>query len=328
MAKSKYSYTNFQNAVKGLSKKNATAPQLIIAWGPSDFLLMKITSMVKSAANKQGGSIPVIFHEGSNLAQEGLSGLFEQAGLFAQKSLHIVKRTEKIKDLPKKIEKLGTLTPGNDILFCIQTDKHPAKLFKVLNSFSPYEVPCFAPKTKEMQNFLFNLCTAARLNVEQKAINLLLQSIGEDLFSLENAVRKISLEYAEQHEPITYDQIATSIGVMREDNTFKLQNHIIDGKKGLALLLVEDLLERGIEPLSILGILSRHLRQAIQLSGPNKDKVFLPSFVKNQYAGYIKRVGLEKLKLGLIKCHDMDRTFKSSTKISPNLLLSDLVSSI
>jgi DNA polymerase-3 subunit delta len=329
MSKQNLGYSSFTTSIKGYGKKVSTqAPSHItIAWGTSDYFLFKISKTAKSLWSQHGDS-PVLVHEGQNLAKEGLSSLFEQAGLFAQKSLHIVRRAEKIKDLGKKLEKLGELNPSNHIIFCVETNRKPTKLFKVLAKFNPTEVPCFPPKTREMQNFLFDLYKDSKLNVEQKATQLILQAIGEDLFNLENAVQKISMEYAYQETPITYNQIASSIGVMREDHAFKLVNHIIEGKSSKAQILIEDLLERGTEPLSILGIIARHVRNAIQLSGHQPEASYLPAFVKKQYSSYLRRVSQTRLKQALIVCQRIDQSLKSNQKISPSLQLSSLLSII
>ena len=229
--------------------------------------------------------------------------------------MHIVKRA-KVSKTFQKLDKLGSLETNNHIVFCIETNKRPEKLFKQLSAFNPTEVPCHPPKVRELQSFLFNLFTEAKVNVEQKAAQLILQSIGDDLFALENAVNKISLEFADQSEPITYNQIAASIGVMREDHAFKLVNHIIDGKKAQAQILIEDLIERGTEPLSILGIITRHIKNAIQLSGSNASASYLPQFVKKQYSGYTRKVSKERLKLALVHSHKMDVSIKSNSKYS------------
>lgn len=300
-------------------------PTIYVAWGISDYLLLKTSDVIKKSWLKHSGE-NAIFHDASALAKEGLSSVFESEGLFSQTNLHIVRRAETIKDLAKKITKLGDLNTANHILFCLETKTNPQKLLKALPSKNIMEIPCFPPKTFELTNFIGFLSRSKKVTLDQNAQSTLLQSLGEDLFAIDNALEKLSIEFYDQQIVITSDMVAKSCAVIREDHVFKLTNHILANEKAKAQLLVTNLLSRGTEPLSILGILTKHLRTAASFTnGPSKDHGYLPGFVKNQYTAYARSRGVRGIKTAIDTCHLIDVRFKSSRKVSPQNELASLI---
>lgn len=325
MSKSYDSYASFKTELNKLRSniKSGQLPRIIVVWGPSEYLLNKTCKIAKNSWLRQTNS-PAVVHESSNLIKDGLDVVFEQAGLFTASSLHIVRRAEKIKSLENKLSNLQF--SSNNIIFWIEASRRPNKLFKALSSYRPQEITCSSPKPRELHLFLKDLCQERKLNIEQKAYQLILQAVGEDLYELENTIEKLSLEFAfsEKHE-ISVDQIASSIGVLREDHAFKLVDHILNRRLSNAYILIDDLICRGIEPLAILGILARHLRNAIKLLEPGNDGVNLPPFVKRQYASYLKIKKFDDLKQAMIFCQKIDLQLKSNKKLSPTIQLNSLL---
>ena len=82
--------------------------------------------------------------------------------------------------------------------------------------------------------FAQNLITQSKHNIQPKALQILVNSIGNNLTRLNNEVEKLCINIPKNTE-ITADHIETFIGVSKEYNTFALQDAV--GKKDYKTML-------------------------------------------------------------------------------------------
>lgn len=80
----------------------------------------------------------------------------------------------------------------------------------------------------ELPNWANNIITQLGLNIQQKALSLLIDHIGNDLSRIENEIEKLALNLGTR-KTITEDDIENYIGVSKEFNVFELQAAL--GKK-------------------------------------------------------------------------------------------------
>lgn len=166
---------------------------------------------------------------------------------------------------------------------------------------------------------------------------LLLTLQGPDLLPLAHEVDKLCL-FVGEREQIDLEAVEALVGHGRVHGIFELTRAV--GRRDLqgALSCLRDLLERGEEPLKILGMLARQLRlllrakELVAESRPPAEisrllgvpRAFLPEFLEGAKISQVTR-----LEQGLERLLDLDRALKSSGKgqaLSLELAVIDLCS--
>lgn len=297
----------------------------IVLYGDEDYFLSAGCRAIQHQWSKktqnQGSN-----HETDAAIKSGMSDFFEASGLFSQTSLHIFKRAEKAKKLPGILAKITPATVNNHLVFVFHSAKSPAAVNKALKNIygqDPALLACKPIKDYELSSFCQMIAKKKKLDLTPDAINQLVLAIGNNPSGISNALEKLSLEFHDKKVAITGDTIQGSVAVMREDHAFKLTDLMISGQKNAAHLLVHDLLNRGSEPLSLLGIIFRHVKLAQQFKSGTPPKVH--PFVQKKYAPYAKKISSENLKEAVRLIQSADHSLKSSSSVPSTLMFAEIV---
>ncbi len=166
------------------------------------------------------------------------------------------------------------------------------------------------------------------LNLDDDALELLIDLIGNDFFKLNNELKKLSLIFREDTNLLSAKSISPELGMLRQDHAFTLTDHILSHKKEAALKLIDQLLTRGESSISILGIIARHCRNSLafkrqQVLGEPVE-VRLPFHVKRTYQSYCQNLDERRISEALSFCQKVDSSLKSSG-MSEFILLSSVI---
>lgn len=335
----KQGYSDFFNDLKSVSAewKTTNKPGIFFAWGTCEFFLDKAIATFKSNKTALLGT-PYSRQNGSDLDFDGFSNLWQQAGMFAESEIYIIDHIEKNKNLSAMLEEIPSSNHiGNHILLTYNGSKLPAKIQKDLQKINAKLIHCFEPNKPELFKLTSDLCKKNKLNLGAESIHFLIENLGNELFQLENEIKKISLIFADEpEEHLTVNMISEHLGFLKEDHAFQLTDFLLHSKNSSAQCLIDDLMDRGESPIAVLGILTKHLRNTLIIGYGSKKglredvlakKTKLPNFVVRSYNSYVRKVNLQKIATALTLCQEADLTFKSR-KFNEKIVLGEIILAI
>ncbi len=166
------------------------------------------------------------------------------------------------------------------------------KLYKILSKFNSKEFPTFKTyKTVEITNWLKNNAKSKNITLNQDAINLLIEQIGNNLREFDGELEKLKL-IAYPSKIIT-KQMVQDICISNQD-LFNLTELIMKGKRDYALLEFKKLLDKK-HPLELLSAIQTMLRKWIVLKiSQNQPPIELAK--KLGMHEFVVKQTLEKLK--------------------------------
>lgn len=166
------------------------------------------------------------------------------------------------------------------------------KLYKILSKFNSKEFPTFKTyKTADINNWIKNNAKSKDIILNQDAINLLIEQIGNNLREFDGELEKLKL-IAYPSKIIT-KQMVQDICISNQD-LFNFTELIMKGKKDYALLEFKKLLDKK-HPLELLSAIQTMLRKWIILkTSQSKSPVELAKIVGMHE--FVVKQTLEKLK--------------------------------
>ncbi len=166
------------------------------------------------------------------------------------------------------------------------------KLYKILSKFNSKEFPTFKTyKTADINNWIKNNAKSKDIILNQDAINLLIEQIGNNLREFDGELEKLKL-IAYPSKIIT-KQMVQDICISNQD-LFNFTELIMKGKKDYALLEFKKLLDKK-HPLELLSAIQTMLRKWIILkTSKSKSPVELAKIVGMHE--FVVKQTLEKLK--------------------------------
>lgn len=151
--------------------------------------------------------------------------------MFAEKQVVLLKEAQQMRDIDKLEPYIESPLVSTIFVVSYKEKKldgrsRMAKLLKekheLLTTKKMYE--------SDLPGWTNDLVKSKGLTIDQKALVLLVEHIGNDLNRINNEIEKISVNLGEKKQ-ITEDDIEKYVGVSKEYNVFELQNAI--GKKDL-----------------------------------------------------------------------------------------------
>lgn len=315
-------YQDYINSLRNLCHQlsQGNTPPAIMVHGGSEYLLRKTSDALCNAAIMNFRSMTIIKKECSDFNESFIHQTLHQGGLFADKSCYIFNKcTGNAKNLTL-LNQLSEFPSEHLLIFLFLQDKLAATVTKIATKANIPIVTCKEPKGSEVSTFIRSLAKKLDLNLPPKIIDLMLQLIGEDLALLENELRKLSLIFADKPEEITEQKIIETLGMLKQEHIFQIDQYLVKKEQSHALVLVQDLLERGESALVILTLIHRHCRQLLQFhqlktSGKNPREIAgqmrLPNPVVQLYSQHWNNDRVPRYQEALEKCRQLDVAFKS-----------------
>jgi DNA polymerase III delta subunit len=333
------SWKDFANAL-GLVAKSQDAsslPRLIVAWGPSDFLLTRVYEVIRDVwknRDQAGGEWTSI--ESADLTRDLFASLWEQKNLFGQASCTVLLRAEKKSDLARMFAAIPKPESiASHVVVLLGKDRLPAELAKQMERLRAHRIECVEPAPFEVQRFVMSLGRKYGLGLQQDASQVLIDQTGFDLARLDNEVRRLALFFAGSSGEKGVREIAPLLHTLKEEDTFKLDACLLEHDWAGAHKLLVDLLDRGEHALGLVGMLARHCRIALELkdegtdhafraSGSASSKIRLPAAILRKYNRHVEKTPKSRFVNALNLCADADARIKSS-RIPEDLLLSGII---
>lgn len=332
MSAKKNTYKNYVKELLDLTK-HFSEFKVIVIYGPSDYLIQKtlekITNTWKDKFKSQVTSV-----DASELKADEFINMWEVSSMFDPKSFGIVRRVEKKPSFSHFLKSIPSVSSiNNPICISINQNSIPAKLSKDIKRLEAKVVPCFEPTPYEMKGFIKGLSKKYKLNLDDSAVDLISEVVGENLFDIDNELQKISLIFHDKlNENINRKDLLKYLPVLKTEHIFKLDNYIIAQNKGSALSMLYDLSQRE-SPLGLLAMIANHCRKSLKIiellanHTPVPEiasRAKLPPFVVKKYLPYLRRKKASGFSKTLTMCHDADVSLKT-TKTSSDVILSSIL---
>lgn len=309
-------------------------PPIVVAFGPSNYLRFKVEEwFIKKASN----ITEVEKHSAETISADHISTLLFQDAIFGGSSSYIVRNFEKKSEIHKTLAGLeDSKGIRNKILFMSSAKNISTAQQNLLSKLRAKLVPCYEPNHYELPTFLRALSSRYSLSLEEGAVDLIIDSIGTDLFKLENEIKKLSLVFWDHDTKISQTDVYPYLDCLKEEHAFKLDQLLLEGKFSGAQALLHDLLRRGESHLALLGILSHHCRKSIQIGRLLKEGkpiadiariIKIPYQILKKYVPYVKKHPPQKFKAALFKCQEADIMFKTS-RIDHELVISEVIANL
>lgn len=183
------------------------------------------------------------------------------------------------------------------------------------------------PYERELNGWVQSEARARGRRLHPNAAAFLVESVGRDLSSLDSALERLCL-YVSEPEPIELHHVEEAIAHTRARTIWELLDAVAGRKPGLALAQAHELLEQGENPLGLLAMITRQVRQliigrSVKAKGADAKSVAqaagVPPFRAQAFMRQLEKYRGEELIWALERLNATDRALKRS-KIPSDLL--------
>lgn len=315
-------------------------------YGSSEVLIETALTEIKQSFSNRGFQTTSI--EASQWVQS--EDLLSQVSLFDPLNLYLVTRCETVrswpqwfkknlpdqKSRPQKSPPSVEIAKSNKVLLVFTCDRLLEGVQKELDALNAPMVPCFDPWPNDFPLLIRDLASKFQVSLTADATNALIEANGYDLIKLRNELSKLSLIFINAASPLSRSMIATHLGMLRSEDSFKMDRLLAEKSWASAQSLILSLLDEGEKPIAILGIISYHCRNTLLVesarqSGLNPAQVqkmtgLNPMAIKT-YLSASTRPHVSRYTLAIKKCREADFAMKSSN-LQGDLLLTQIIETL
>lgn len=187
-------------------------------------------------------------------------------------------------------------------------------------------------KTNELQTWVKAHLKKLKVEIEPRAGHRLLEMVRSDLHTLTNELNKLAAASLPAGR-ITVALVDELISRSREHLNWELSDHIVAGNRKAALKTLRDLLDDGVEPLLLIGLIAGTYRRialakSLLAQGAAPAKIFsevrMPSFKQGAYISMLHRIGSGGMAQKMQRIAEADLAIKTS-KGTPRMQVEMLV---
>ncbi|HMG72411.1 MAG TPA: DNA polymerase III subunit delta [Pyrinomonadaceae bacterium] len=208
------------------------------------------------------------------------------------------------------------------------------RLAKSLMSGAAFE---FQPlKTNELQLWIKTHLKKLRVEIEPQAGHRILEMVRSDLHTLTNELNKLAAASLPSGR-ITLALVDQLISRSREHLNWELSDQILAGNRRAALKTLRDLLDDGVEPVLLIGLIAGTYRRmalakALLSQGAAPAKIFsevrMPPFKQGAYLSMLKQMdsGTVAQRMQRIAAADLAiKTSKATPRMQVEMLVCELM---
>ena len=233
-----------------------------------------------------------------------------------------------VKYLERPVESTVVIFTADDI------DKRK-KLAKSLMASAAFE---FQPlKADELKSWIKSHLKKLKVEIEPQAGHRILEMVRSDLHTLTNELNKLAAASLPSGR-ITTALVDQLISRSREHLNWELSDHIVAGNRPAALRTVRDLLDDGVEPVLLIGLIGGTYRRmalakALLAQGAAPARIFsevrMPPFKQGAYLSMLHKLesGAMAQRIQRIAAADLAiKTSKATPRMQVEMLVCELMS--
>jgi DNA polymerase-3 subunit delta len=208
--------------------------------------------------------------------------------MFAEKQVVLLKEAQQMKDIDKLEGYIENPLPSTIFVVSYKEKKVDgrSKLSKLLQKKGEL-LSTKKLYDNQLPEWIMTMVEQAGLSINQKALLLLVDHIGNDLSRLHNEIEKLSINLKGRKQ-ITEEDIETFIGVSKEFNVFELQDAIAKKDLAKAIRIVQYFASNPkAAPLQlILPTLHSYFSKVYTIFGMENtsEQALMPLFFRNPFA--------------------------------------------
>lgn len=279
----------------------------------------KIDEFVKAYKEKNKNYFGLNYLNGKEITLFDLKEEMLSYSMFSEKKLIIVNNllsNQKNKedflsqiDLFKKSENILILVEENEVLGKIIDDFDKVNKFDLLNGL-------------KLKDWIKKKVVSLESEIEEEAINKIVEYIGGDLWQINNELMKLS-SYSKK---ITSDNVSKMVRPKNEINIFDTLDAVAQKNKKKAISLLRIHVDKGDSPIFLLSMIASQIRNIISVKNGAVVKQMNP-FVYRKSVSQAKNFTMEDLKKIYSRILELDFEIKMG-KINPDISLDVLISEI
>jgi len=300
--------------------------------------LEQIKTKFKNEIDEKGFNIITL--TGDDFDLEKFNSAAVQSGFLTSKRLIIVKNlllSKPNKDLADQLLELLKKLKATDNIFIFYEAGLPDKrsaMFKFLNKDKKLSQIFEALTGKALTDWLKKYVQDQGGQIQISALNLLIASIGNDLWQLTNELNKL-IAFKNQEE-IKEQDVREFVSVKITENVFGLTEAIAAGNRPQALKLLDEQLKSGLNGIYLLTMIVRQFRIVAQLKSLLSQNLSpaqvtqasgLHPYVVKKTLPLAKKFPAAKIQTIYQKLAELDKQFKS-TSLPPETLMDLLIMEI
>jgi DNA polymerase-3 subunit delta len=207
--------------------------------------------------------------------------------------------------------------------------KADSKFYKTLSQIA--ETVEFNPLYEDqVPAWIMDRVKSYNLKIDQNALELLQNSVGNNLSDLANELEKL-YSFLGKRERIKLEDVKVVVGQTKTTNVFELANSVGRKDSENPLFILEKLLLAGERPPAIIYWLTQHFIRLIKTRGFDSNKIAIPlstylgirPFFVRDYKSQAQNFSLEELEEALLLLYQADLEIKSNRL--PNKLALELL---
>ena len=256
----------------------------------------------------------------------------EQLPMMSQRRVVRIKNLGKLKEADEEVllNYVNRPVDTSVVIFITEEIDKRKKLAKMLMAGAAFE---FQPlKLNELQAWIRFYLKDLTAEIEPQALQRILETVISDLHTLANELNKLAAA-ALPSGRITTELVDSLVGRSREHMNWELSDHIVSRNRRGALKTLKDLLDDGVEPLLLIGLIAGTYRRmalakALLSQGASPATIFsevrMPPFKPRDYLALLNRVDSERLARTIRRVAETDLAIKTS-KATPRMQVEMLV---
>ena len=316
------------------SLKKGTIGCVYFLFGPEAYLRDEAARAIADEALR--GTLLREFNESSfNLLSDDVRSavaIAEQLPMMSDRRVVRIRDFGKLREADEEVllHYLDRPVETSVVVFVADEIDKRKKLAKSLMAGAAFE---FQPlKMNELQSWLISHLRKLRTEIEPQAQRRILEMVTSDLHTLTNELNKLAAA-ALPSGRITVELVDALISRSREHLNWELSDHMVAGNRKAALETLRDLLDDGVEPVMLLGLIAgtyRRMALARELLSQGVapagifSEVRMPPFKQRDYLSMLHRSDSRAVTQKIQRIAETDLNIKTS-KATPRMQVEMLV---
>ena len=296
---------------------------LYILAGTDDYSKSAMETKIENRLRKDSDSCDVVVLDATQTDARSVMYEASNPGLFAERTLMIVRRADSLLSEESFIDFLRDFTKkdGPNVLV-IETQASTAKIRKLrpVKMDLPYE--------NQLPGWITGQFRSNGKSITDDAANLLALLCGRNLLSLSSEIDKILTAYPDEKR-YGFEHVSEIAGPHKKDVIFGYLDALLEGNQKKASLLLTELLHFKTEPVQIVGMIRWRVQQMITaryymdrgIGEANIiKKMKLSPYLYRGFCSKLRKYPIRKLLAGYDLLHKTDLQIKNSTQDKAVLL--------
>ena len=223
----------------------------------------KLNEIVDHYKKTRKSGLSLNFFEGENLNFQEFKNEMETVSMFKEKKLAVLKDIFSNQIFKEEFLKIKEVFSKSDDIVLIYQGKEMKKndaLYRFLKKNSKSQEFNFLEKDK-LKSWVRKKIESYGGDIEGKALEKLLESVGSDLWQMENEIKK--LVSFKDGKTITQEDVELLVGQKIDAYIFKTIDALAERRKDLALSLIHKHLEKGDNALYLLAMINFQFRNLL-----------------------------------------------------------------